>query len=132
MKKANEIIKELRIKKGFSLDYVAKELGYKSNASIYNIEIGKYKITYEIANKFATFFNVTPAYILGLETQEDTQEGFYNLLKTYGYSISNTDDIYILTNSKGISINLTSDELDKVKTNINDYIDFLFFQYSNK
>ena len=66
MKTINQKIKELRIQKGYSQEFVAKHLKIdRSNYSKY--ELGKLEINLEMLIQLCLLYNVSADYLLGLE-----------------------------------------------------------------
>ena len=57
-------LKELRLKKGFSQEYVAKKVG-RTDASIGNYETGKYSPNAKVLHDMAFLYNVTVEEIMG-------------------------------------------------------------------
>lgn len=65
-KKINQIIKELRVEKGYSQQYVADYLQIdRSNYSKY--ELGKLVINVEMLKNLCLLYNVSADYIIGLK-----------------------------------------------------------------
>ena len=56
-------LRELREKRGLTLDEVAKALGLR-NQYVSNYELGKRRPDYETLKRFAAFYNVTTDYLL--------------------------------------------------------------------
>lgn len=65
-----ERIKEARIKKGYSQAELAEILGYKSRSSINKIEKDGRDIPRSIIVKCAEILGVTPAYLMGWESED--------------------------------------------------------------
>lgn len=66
----NKRIKDMRTQKGFTLAYVADELGVKE-ATMQRYESGEIKnIKHEYIVKLAEIFNCNPAYLMGWENKE--------------------------------------------------------------
>lgn len=63
-------IKEARIKKGLSQTELAQLLGYKSRSSINKIESDGRDIPRSAIVRFAEVLDVTPAYLMGWESEE--------------------------------------------------------------
>jgi Predicted transcriptional regulator len=78
----NEHIKEMRLKRGFTLIQVAELLGVKE-ATIQRYESGEIKnIKHEYIAKLAEIFNCSPAYLMGWEDSiliSGPQEPFYDV-----------------------------------------------------
>lgn len=68
----HENIKRLREKFGMSQEELAQRVGYKDRSSIAKIESGKIDIAQSKIAAFAEVFNVTPAYLMGIEDNTDT------------------------------------------------------------
>ncbi len=66
-------LRELREKRGLTLDQVAEELGLR-NQYVSNYELGKRRPDYETLKKFADFYGVTIDYILEREELNTNQE----------------------------------------------------------
>lgn len=69
-----EIMKDLRVKRGWTQDEVAARTGM-TRANISNIELGKNKnIPSEVLKRFADVFGVTSDYLLGKTDNDDRPE----------------------------------------------------------
>lgn len=74
----NDRIKEMRTKKGFTLAYVAEQLGIKE-ATMQRYESGEIKnIKHETIAKLAQIFGCTPSYLMGWEDASSQQEPTYD------------------------------------------------------
>jgi repressor LexA len=71
MKTIGEKIKEARIKKGLSQTELAEQLGYKSRSSINKIEVGGRDIPRSQIVKIAQILDVTPAFLMGWEDEQN-------------------------------------------------------------
>lgn len=65
-------IRMLREELGYSQDQLAKMLGYKSRSTINKIELGVNDITQSKISAFADALNTTPAFLLGIDTKNET------------------------------------------------------------
>lgn len=65
--KINERIKLLRDSHGLSQEELANKVGYRDRSSIAKVEAGKVDLAQSKIQAFADAFNVTPAYLMGLE-----------------------------------------------------------------
>lgn len=66
----NERIKEMRLLRGFTLSYVADELGVKE-ATMQRYESGEIKnIKHEYIVKLSEIFNCSPSYLMGWEDSQ--------------------------------------------------------------
>lgn len=65
-------IRMLREELGYSQDQLAKMLGYKSRSTINKIELGINDITQSKISAFAEVLNTTPAFLLGIDTKNET------------------------------------------------------------
>lgn len=65
--KINERIKLLRESHGLSQEELANKVGYRDRSSIAKVEAGKVDLAQSKIQAFADAFNVTPAYLMGLE-----------------------------------------------------------------
>lgn len=66
-------IKKRRLQLGYSQDYLAKLLGYKSQVTISKIESGQRDFPRAKVESFARALDVTPDYIMGYENSERLQ-----------------------------------------------------------
>lgn len=75
------ILRELREKRGLTLEQVAEKLGLR-NQYVSNYELGKRKPDYDTLSKFADFYGVTVDYLLGRGQKEKapTPEGERDLV----------------------------------------------------
>lgn len=53
----NKVLQRIRKEQGYTLDDMARMLGYKSKVTYYNIENNEVKVTLEIACKIASILN---------------------------------------------------------------------------
>ncbi len=67
-------IKELRKEQGLSQTDLAEKCGYKSFTTINKIEKGKLNPPFDNIVTIAQIFNVSPAYLLGLEHKKSKEE----------------------------------------------------------
>lgn len=81
-------IKEVRKKKGLSLQQVADAVGLGNN-TISRYETGKREPKLETWNKLAEYFNVPTSYLMGLS---DDIEGWDEWAKNTGYSVKQIKD----------------------------------------
>lgn len=65
--KTGEIIKNLRIERGWSQEKLAEMMGYSHKSSINKIEMGKSDLPQSKLMAFAKIFNVSPYELLGVE-----------------------------------------------------------------
>lgn len=65
-----KILRELREKRGLTLEQVAEALGLR-NQYVSNYELGKRKPDYDTLSKFADFYGVSVDYLLGRDVQEN-------------------------------------------------------------
>ncbi len=85
-------LRELREKKGYTLEQVATELGLR-NQYVSNYELGKRNPDYETLKKFADFYNVTTDYILG---KSDIANPYVNMINEKNNSdFSELDNVYL-------------------------------------
>lgn len=63
----HENIKALRMKRGWSQQYLADMVGYGDRSSIAKIESGKVDLSRSKIAEFAKIFDVSPAYLMGCE-----------------------------------------------------------------
>lgn len=69
-----ERIKELRIAAGMSQYDLAKKVGYEGRSAISKVEAGQRDISQSMIEKYAKALNVTPAYLLYGEEENDSPE----------------------------------------------------------
>ena len=81
-------IKEVRKKKGLSLQQVADAVGLGNN-TISRYETGKREPKLETWNKLAEYFNVPTSYLMGLS---DDVNGWKEWAKSTGYSVKQIKD----------------------------------------
>ena len=65
MKTIGEKIKELRKKRGYTQEELAKLCGYTSLTTINKIELGKIRVTLETIEKLAKIFDISPSDLMG-------------------------------------------------------------------
>lgn len=68
-----ERIKDRRLQLGYSQDYLAKLVGYKSRVAICKIESGQRAFPMNKVDSFAKALDVTPSYIMGYENDKTLQ-----------------------------------------------------------
>lgn len=92
-KEINELIKDLRTDRDMNRKDVAKYVGI-SEATLSRIENKKRSITVEELMKFAEIFNVTPQFLLGLNSNKGECADIFlqKLVKQFG--ITTTEDYY--------------------------------------
>jgi Predicted transcriptional regulator len=72
----NDRIKEMRIKRGYTLAYVAEKLGIKE-ATMQRYESGEIKnIKHETITSLAEIFNCSPSYLMGWEKLTDFEPSY--------------------------------------------------------
>ena len=80
----NEIIKFLREQRGWSQQDLADAIGYKDRTTITKIESGKIDLSLSRVADFARAFNVSPAYLMGIQSNDFTLlDNVMPLPKTY-------------------------------------------------
>lgn len=67
-------IKERRIELGLTQEELAERMGYKSRSTINKIEKGMVDVARNKIAKFATVLGVTPAYLMGWDTEDTPTE----------------------------------------------------------
>lgn len=78
----NERIKTMRIKRGYTLAYVAELLGIKE-ATMQRYESGEIKnIRHETISKLAEIYKCSPTYLMGWDEIDKEPENDYQLLKS--------------------------------------------------
>lgn len=70
----NNILKRLRIEKGYTQEYMAEQLGYKDKSGYNHLENGNVKLSLDRAIKIANIFNVNPAIFFTDEVQDTSTE----------------------------------------------------------
>lgn len=87
----NDRIKEMRIKRGYTLAYVADKLGIKE-ATMQRYESGEIKnIKHETITSLAEILNCSPSYLMGWEdtnSNEPSYEHIEQLIARNGKNIS--------------------------------------------
>lgn len=87
----NERIKEMRTKRGYTLLYVAEQLGIKE-ATMQRYESGEIKnIKHETITKLAEVFSCSPAYLMGWEDKnnyEPTYQDIQSLIARNGKKLT--------------------------------------------
>lgn len=71
----HDAIRDLRTKRGLSQDELAAAVGYTDRSSIAKIEAGKVDLTVSKIKAFAEFFHVTPASLLCLDEESESEPG---------------------------------------------------------
>lgn len=69
-----ELLKEERIKKGFSQSSMAKALGFKSRSSYFFIENGVTSVTVDLAKKISVVLDLSTEKFLEIFYEEIVQE----------------------------------------------------------
>ena len=95
----NDRIKEMRNKNGFTLAYVAEQLGIKE-ATMQRYESGEIKnIKHETIVKLAEIFNCSPSYLMGWEvsTSEDVSyESMHQLIARNGKKLTTEEKMELI------------------------------------
>lgn len=73
METVGERIRKRRIELNITQEELAKRLGYKSRASVNNIENGR-SVSQKIVEKFAQELHVTPSFLMGWDDLPDKQD----------------------------------------------------------
>lgn len=94
MKEVKDILKELRLKKGISMEEMSREINnlYDVNCSksmISRWESGKAEPSMTYARLMADYHNVTLDYLLGLKTDNNESENLTTLTETEKKLLSN-------------------------------------------
>lgn len=66
----SEILKRIRIEKGYTQEYMAEKLGYKDKSGYNHLENGNVKLSVDRAIKIAKILEVDPAIFFDTEVQE--------------------------------------------------------------
>lgn len=75
----NDRIKEMRIKRGYTLAYVADKLGIKE-ATMQRYESGEIKnIKHETITSLAEILNCSPSYLMGWENSINSKPAYENV-----------------------------------------------------
>ena len=72
-----ERIRKMRTERGWTLDELAKKMGYSGRGTIWSIETGKNDVVLSTVAKFAEIFGVTPSEMMGWGkpvSEEDLEE----------------------------------------------------------
>ena len=77
-------IKELRLKKGYTQEELAKKMGYTSRSTINKIEKGIVDISQSKIIDFANALNTTPLYLLGWIETQNTNTNLITIQKDTG------------------------------------------------
>lgn len=83
-----KILRELREKRGLTLEQVAEELGLR-NQYVSNYELGKRKPDYDILSRFADFYGVTVDYLLGRNEKPAPVSGREITFDDFTYAMQN-------------------------------------------
>jgi transcriptional regulator with XRE-family HTH domain len=67
-------IKQLRTDRGWTQEELARKMGYKSKSTINKIELGVNDIPQSKIGQFAQVLGVTPGYLMGLVTEEESKK----------------------------------------------------------
>lgn len=78
MKDIAKKLKELRVKKGFSGDEVAKLIGRSGNHVISRIESGETKLSLEVFGKLCKIYEVSPASLFEVKKSFGKKKGFFD------------------------------------------------------
>lgn len=76
-----ELLKEERIKKGFSQSHMAKALGFKSRSSYFFIETGVTSVTVDLAKKISVVLGLSKEKFLEIFYEEIVQESSTDVSK---------------------------------------------------
>lgn len=76
------ILKEIRQKKGYTQDYMAKKLGYKNKSGYCMLEKGLVKMTLEKARVIAEILDIDPTIFFESYVQETTTNKMKNKIST--------------------------------------------------
>ncbi|SHH57782.1 helix-turn-helix domain-containing protein [Sporanaerobacter acetigenes] len=66
----SEILKKIRIEKGYTQEYMAEKLGYKDKSGYNHLENGNVKLSVDRAIKISKILNVDPSIFFTKEVQE--------------------------------------------------------------
>lgn len=97
-------IKDLRLKKGYSQEELAKKMGYTSRSTINKIEKGLVDISQSKITDFANILDTTPLYLLSWIDNPDDNKNLIQIQRENGqlikYYLSNetTEEIIALIN----------------------------------
>ena len=95
----NDRIKEMRNKNGFTLAYVAEQLGIKE-ATMQRYESGEIKnIKHETIVRLAEIFNCSPSYLMGWETttnEEVSYESMHQLIARNGKNLTTEEKMELI------------------------------------
>ena len=95
----NDRIKEMRIKRGYTLAYVADKLGIKE-ATMQRYESGEIKnIKHETIVRLAEIFNCSPSYLMGWETttnEEVSYESMHQLIARNGKNLTTEEKMELI------------------------------------
>lgn len=104
LKEMGKKIKDLRLKKGYSQEELAKKMGYTSRSTINKIEKGLVDIPQSKILDFANVLDTTPLYLLNWSDNNFNDKNLIQIqrqngqLKKYYLSNNATDEIIKLIN----------------------------------
>lgn len=102
-------IKRLRKEAKMSQEELAKRVGYTDRSSIAKIENGEVDLSQSKIKAFADVFNVTPQYLMGYETEQDTNRILPDF-KTAQDAIKFILSVPLVAQYGGYSLDQMSDE----------------------
>ena len=95
----NDRIKEMRNKNGYTLAYVAEQLGIKE-ATMQRYESGEIKnIKHETIVRLAEIFNCSPSYLMGWENptnEEVSYESMHQLIARNGKKLTTEEKMELI------------------------------------
>lgn len=127
----NERIKIMRMKRGYTLAYVAEQLGIKE-ATMQRYESGEIKnVKHETISKLAEIYGCSPSYLMGWEeqislTKKDSFNYFLEMqLRLLGYEIIyDEEDYYTILKHQGIEYEINDSDIEELSSSTKSYIDF--------
>lgn len=66
----NEILKKIRLEKGYTQEYMAEKLGYKDKSGYNHLENGNVKLSVERAMRLSEILEVDPSIFFTNEVQD--------------------------------------------------------------
>ncbi len=66
----SEILKRIRIEKGYTQEYMAEKLGYKDKSGYNHLENGNVKLSVDRAIKIANILDIDPSIFFARKVQE--------------------------------------------------------------
>ena len=72
----SEMLKKIRMEKGYTQEYMAEQLGYKDKSGYNHLENGNVKLSVERAIKIASILNVDPMIFFTNKVQDTSTKKY--------------------------------------------------------